>query len=58
MLADVKDETLGARLSDVRAKALVTVMADTIADVQNETNGNTLGNVDAEALVYTLAGIQ
>lgn len=34
MLADVKDETLGARLSDVRAKGLVTVMADTIADVQ------------------------
>lgn len=58
MLADVKDETLGARLSDVRAKGLVTVMADTIADVQNETNCNTLGNVDAEALVYTLAGIQ
>ena len=26
-LADAKDETLGARLSDVRAKALVTVMA-------------------------------
>lgn len=55
MLANLEDETLGARLGDVRAKALVTVLADVQTHVGNEKLGHTIGNVEADALFYTLA---
>ena len=58
MLANLEDETLGARLGDVRANAMVTVLADAQAHVGNEKFADTSGNVEAEALFYTLARTQ
>lgn len=58
MLANLKDETLGDRLGDVRAKALVTVVADAQGHVGNEKFGHRIGKVEAEALFYTLARTQ
>ena len=50
MLATVKDETLEARLSVFKAKALDTVLADTQAYVTSEKLSQTTGNVEAKAL--------
>ena len=58
MLANLEDETLGARLGDVRAKALITVLADAQAHVGDEKLGHAIGNVMADALFYTLARTQ
>ena len=58
MVANLEDETLGATLSDARAKALVTMLADAEAHDGNEKLGNTVGNVEAEAHFYTLARTQ
>ena len=55
MPAKLKNKTLGAKLGDVRAKALVIVPAYAIAHVGNEKFGNTIGNVQEEAMFYTLA---
>ena len=58
MVANLEDETLGATLSDARAKALVTMLAAAQAHVGNEKLGHTVGNVEAEAQFYTLARTQ
>ena len=39
MVANLEDKTLGATLSDARAKALVTMLADAQAHVGNEKLG-------------------
>ena len=49
-------ELLGARLSAVRAKAVVAVLADTLADVDSETFHHTVFNTEANGLVHLLAG--
>ena len=58
VLANPMDKTLGARLGDVRAKALVTVLAITQCHVGNEKFGHTISKVEAEALFYPLARTQ
>ena len=58
MLAKLGDETRGAILGDVRAKALVTVLADAQAQVGNEKLGHTFSDVEANAPFYTLASTQ
>ena len=55
MPVKLKNKTLGAKLGDVRAKALVIVLAYAIAQDGNEKFGNTIGNVQEEAMFYTLA---
>ena len=47
-------ELLGARLSDLRAKAVVAVLADTLADVESETFHHTVFNMEPMALVHQL----
>ena len=50
-------ELLGARLSDLRAKAVVAVLADTLADVESETFHHTVFNMEPMALVHQLAAM-
>ena len=45
MPANLKNKTLGAKLGNITAKALVTVLAYAIAHVGNEKFGPTIGNV-------------
>ena len=47
---EVETETLGDKLGEVEAEALVGTLADTLAEVE----GETLGDVEAEALVDAL----
>ena len=49
MLADLENETLAGRLA-VRAKAIISMLADAEAHVGNEKLGHTIGNVETEAL--------
>ena len=58
MLAKLKDETLSARLADVRTKPLGTVLADSEAHVVNKKLGHKFGNVEADALFKTSARAQ
>ena len=58
MLQNLEDESLGARLGDVRAKALFTMLADVKAHDGNEKVGHTINHVEAKALFYTLARTQ
>ena len=49
MLANLEDETLASRLA-VRAKVIITMLADAQAHVGNDKLGHTIGNVETEAM--------
>ena len=51
----MESDTLCNTLSDVEAKALLDMVADTVAAVKKEKYGKTLVDVKAKALVDTLA---
>ena len=55
MLADVEAETLGDRLSNALAEAVLNTLADMLAEVEAEILGDRLGDALVEALVDTLA---
>lgn len=45
-VTDIEAETLGARLSDVRARVVVAVLGETLADMERQTLHYTLGNME------------